>query len=84
MLYIIPLLLSLSLATIVETTPAWNYDKNGSDWNFTHCNNSQWVQSPIDTAHMDQNADWTKSAFSFLPDYFSGKALTYGVKNYVY
>ena len=59
---------------VFEDPPSWNYDKGGADWNFTHCNNSAWVQAPIDTKNLSQNVDWKNSSFSFLPDYISGKA----------
>ena len=84
MFALVQLFIGLTCAASIEAPPSWNYDKGGADWNFTACNNTQWVQAPINTANMSQNVDWKNSSFSFLPDYFSGKSLSYGIKNYVY
>jgi hypothetical protein len=68
---------------------AWNYANHGLDWNFTDCNNTYWVQSPIDTTQTGTNhqtVSWLNSAFSFLPDYASSTftKAQYGVQNSVF
>lgn len=34
----------------------YNYDKNGTDWNFKDCNKSTSIQSPITVTH--DGTDW--------------------------
>ena len=77
-----------STEAVGEWNPKWDYGKHGEDWNFTNCNNSRQVQSPVDLLPLGH--DWwalNKShyAFSFLPTYKSVAVPTKrGEENHTY
>lgn len=57
---------------VTDWNPNWNYALNGTDWNFTNCNNSRMQQSPVDlnVSGMDwYNPPKKSMGFTFLPTY---------------
>ena len=64
--------------------PNWNYDKGGSDWNFTNCNNTKQQQSPVDLINPGVQW-WTPDKaiqFTFLPTYKPAVAKSIIPENY--
>jgi hypothetical protein len=37
----------------VSSQTEWNYDKNGTDWNFPYCNITNTATSPMDITFVD-------------------------------
>lgn len=83
-LYTLGLLMLSVTAHQINGDPEWNYDKHGADWNFTNCNSSSMVQSPVNTTFSAKPFDWYGAAFTFLPSYEVSGVTEAGPKDYVY
>ena len=76
------------------TNSTWNYDLNGTDWDFASCNLAYYVQAPINITNQNFmssggykyyfSSDWADWGFSLLPDFSSGNVTWAGVDQYVY
>lgn len=71
--------------------PDWNYDKNGTDWDFSSCNETKTnavAQSPRNLTHVTDGVkrvyDWANYYFAFTPKFYSSMIDVEGAKDYVY
>ena len=70
-----------------EDAPDWNYDSNGSDWDFESCNVSTNTQSPITVGSGGTVLDWSSTDdVSILTGWQTGSftSADQGASNYIY
>lgn len=69
--------------------PDWNYDKQGTDWDFESCNiKDSMPQSPRNLSKVTDGPkvtyDWSEQYFSFVPKFYPASIQDKGSKDYVY
>lgn len=78
---------------MLGANPDWNYDNNGTDWNFDTCNKTILAQSPRNMNHDNstetplphfETLDWNAYYFSFVTNFKPTTIAEYGAKDYVY